>query len=115
MNMHSADATTVEEALAVQAQMDSDTATAMAMEETLLSPRFYTTDFDEMDAIDVEPVRQDWDRLIAQMVSDPNRGHFKKNEDQDHIDWRNGTRSAQGVYRFSGQLLYLGIFRLCPL
>jgi len=87
MNMHSADATTVEEALAVQAQMDSDTATAMAMEETLLSPRFYTTDFDEMDAIDVEPVRQDWDRLIAQMVSDPNRGHFKKNEDWDHIDW----------------------------
>ena len=87
MNMHSADATTVEEALAVQAQMDSDAATALAMEETLLSPRFYTTDFDEMDAIDVEPVRQDWDRLISQMLSDPNKGHFKKNEDWDHINW----------------------------
>ena len=50
------------------------------MQNTLLTPRFYTTDFAEMDAIDVSPVREDWDRLIAQMKSDPNKGHFKKNE-----------------------------------
>ena len=43
--------------------------------------------FDELDAINVEPVRDDWDKLIAQMVADPNKGHFKKNEDWDHIDW----------------------------
>jgi len=67
MNMHSADATTAEEALAVQ--------------------RFYTTDFNEMDAIDVSPVRGDWDKLIDQMVSDPNKGHFKKNEDWEDVDW----------------------------
>ncbi|MCA3524496.1 MAG: magnesium-protoporphyrin IX monomethyl ester (oxidative) cyclase, partial [Rhodobacter sp.] len=29
--------------------------TAMATETTLLNPRFYTTDFDEMDRIDVTP------------------------------------------------------------
>ncbi|MEL6700737.1 MAG: magnesium-protoporphyrin IX monomethyl ester (oxidative) cyclase, partial [Pseudomonadota bacterium] len=57
------------------------------MQDTLLTPRFYTTDFDEMDAIDVSPVREDWDRLIAQMVADPNKTHFKKNEDWDHVDW----------------------------
>ena len=57
------------------------------MQNTLLTPRFYTTDFDEMDAIDVSPVREDWDKLIAQMRSDPNKGHFKKNEDWDQIDW----------------------------
>ena len=115
MNMHSADATTVEEALAVQAQMDSDTATAMAMEETLLSPRFYTTDFDEMDAIDVEPVRQDWDRLIAQMVSDPNRGHFKKNEDWDHIDWEGMEPALRKEFIDFLVSSCTGIFRLCPL
>lgn len=87
---HSADATTVEEALAAdnhQGVIDSETATAVAMQNTLLTPRFYTTDFDELDAIDVSPVREDWDKLIAQMVADPNKGHFKKNEDWDHVDW----------------------------
>ncbi|WP_235933279.1 magnesium-protoporphyrin IX monomethyl ester (oxidative) cyclase [Paragemmobacter ruber] len=59
----------------------------MATETTLLNPRFYTTDFDEMDRIDVTPVRAEWDRLIAQMKSDPNRGHFKKTADWDSIDW----------------------------
>ncbi|MGR3493264.1 MAG: magnesium-protoporphyrin IX monomethyl ester (oxidative) cyclase [Shimia sp.] len=57
------------------------------MQDTLLTPRFYTTDFDEMDAIDVSSVRGEWDRLIAEMEADPNKGHFKKNEDWDHVDW----------------------------
>ena len=60
--------------------------TAMATETTLLNPRFYTTDFDEMDKIDVTPVRADWDKLIAQMKSDPNKTHFKKNAEWD-ADW----------------------------
>ncbi|TFL19306.1 magnesium-protoporphyrin IX monomethyl ester (oxidative) cyclase [Jannaschia formosa] len=87
---HSADARTVEEALGADNQnavIDSETATQVAMSNTLLTPRFYTTDFDEMDAIDVTPVRKDWDQLIAQMKADPNRGHFKKNEDWDKVDW----------------------------
>ncbi|MEQ5871673.1 magnesium-protoporphyrin IX monomethyl ester (oxidative) cyclase [Sagittula sp. NFXS13] len=94
MNMqntrHTADATTVEEGLAIQeeqAKFDSTAATEVAMQNTLLTPRFYTTDFDELDAIDVSPVREDWDKLIAQMVSDPNKGHFKKNADWDKVDW----------------------------
>jgi magnesium-protoporphyrin IX monomethyl ester (oxidative) cyclase len=61
--------------------------TAMATETTLLNPRFYTTDFDAMDKIDVTPVRKEWDILIAQMKSDPNKGHFKKNAEWDQIDW----------------------------
>ena len=87
MNMHSADAETAEEAIAFQEKLDSNMATSMAMEETLLSPRFYTTDFAEMDAINVDSVRKDWNRLIDRMVSDPNKGHFKKNEDWDNVDW----------------------------
>ncbi|EPX75996.1 magnesium-protoporphyrin IX monomethyl ester (oxidative) cyclase [Salipiger mucosus] len=89
---HTADATTAEEGLAIQeaqAKMDSAAATAVAMQNTLLTPRFYTTDFDELDAIDVTPVRADWDALIAEMVADPNKGHFRKNEDWDQVDWEN--------------------------
>ena len=60
--------------------------TAMATETTLLNPRFYTTDFDEMDKIDVTPVRADWDKLMARMKADPNKAHFKKNAEWD-ADW----------------------------
>jgi len=87
MNMHSADATTAEEALAIQETIDSDMATEIAMQDTLLTPRFYTTDFDELDAIDVSHIRDEWNPLIDRMVSDPNKGHFKKNADWDEVDW----------------------------
>ncbi|MEM9060305.1 MAG: magnesium-protoporphyrin IX monomethyl ester (oxidative) cyclase [Pseudomonadota bacterium] len=87
---HTADATTVEEGLAIAEEMakfDSDDATALAMQNTLLTPRFYTTDFEALDELDVEPVRKEWDALLAEMASDPNKGHFKKNEDWDTVDW----------------------------
>ncbi|MGR3272932.1 magnesium-protoporphyrin IX monomethyl ester (oxidative) cyclase [Thalassococcus profundi] len=93
MNMqtkHTADITNAEESLAVQqaqSKFDSQAATDLAMQNTLLTPRFYTTDFDELDAIDVSPVRADWDQLIAEMEADPNKGHFKKNADWDTVDW----------------------------
>ncbi len=95
MNMHAgkhtADATTVEEGLAIaeaqDAQFNDEMATETAMQNTLLTPRFYTTDFDELDAVDVSGIREEWDALIAQMQADPNKGHFKKNDDWDHVDW----------------------------
>ncbi|MBO6527096.1 magnesium-protoporphyrin IX monomethyl ester (oxidative) cyclase [Erythrobacter sp.] len=58
---------------------------AMAQEDTVLSPRFYTTDFAKLDAIDVSPVRSEWDALIAEMVSDPNKKHFKRDASFDGI------------------------------
>lgn len=90
MNIHSSDATTAEEAIAAQEALpplSNEEATQVAMSNTLLTPRFYTTDFAEMDAIDVSPVRADWDVMIANMKADPNKGHFKKNEDWDTVDW----------------------------
>ena len=61
--------------------------TAAAAETTLLDPRFYTTDFDELDKIDVSSVRPEWDRLIEQMKSDPNKTHFKKTDAWDTVEW----------------------------
>jgi magnesium-protoporphyrin IX monomethyl ester (oxidative) cyclase len=52
--------------------------TRSALVSTMLTPRFYTTDFDEMDKIDVEPVRVRMGRLISQMRSIPIKGHFKR-------------------------------------
>ena len=50
--------------------------TQQAQEDTVLSPRFYTTDFEAMERIDVSGVRAEWDQLIAELRRDTNKGHF---------------------------------------
>ena len=57
--------------------------TKVAQETTMLSPRFYTTDFAELDKTDVSAVREQWDELIAELKSDPNKRHFVRNEEFD--------------------------------
>jgi magnesium-protoporphyrin IX monomethyl ester (oxidative) cyclase len=54
--------------------------TALAQQDTVLTPRFYTTDFAALDRIDVSPVQAEWDELIAELRNDGNRGHFVRNE-----------------------------------
>ena len=55
-------------------------ATAKAQQDTLLSPRFYTTDFDAMDRMDVSGIREEWERLMDEFRGDNNIDHFKRDE-----------------------------------
>lgn len=53
-------------------------ATRRAQEDSLLTPRFYTTDFAALDKIDINPIRQQWDVLMEEFRKDSNRGHFTR-------------------------------------
>ncbi len=50
----------------------------VAEANTLLTPRFYKTDFAAMDAFDVSPVRAEFDGLIQEFERDENRHHFER-------------------------------------
>jgi magnesium-protoporphyrin IX monomethyl ester (oxidative) cyclase len=53
-------------------------ATRRAETNTLLSPRFYRTDYAAMDRIDISPLREEWDRMMAEFRSDSNSNHFER-------------------------------------
>ncbi|MEM9336182.1 MAG: magnesium-protoporphyrin IX monomethyl ester (oxidative) cyclase [Pseudomonadota bacterium] len=56
----------------------ADVSTNQARTETLLTPRFYTTDFDAFDKLDVSPVQVEWDELMAEFRDDGNQNHFRR-------------------------------------
>ncbi|RVT40218.1 magnesium-protoporphyrin IX monomethyl ester (oxidative) cyclase [Sphingobium algorifonticola] len=100
--------------------IDTTDAMEIARQDTILAPRFYTTDFDAMDRIDVSPVRAQWDQLIAEMAADPNKLHFKRTEAFDGVIERlpDGLREefidflvSSMTSEFSGCILYAEIAR----
>ena len=56
----------------------ADDALAKATRSTMLTPRFYTTDFKAMDKIDVSSVRAEWDTMMAEYEGDNNHDHFQR-------------------------------------
>lgn len=97
----------------------SEETTRLALRDTVLTPRFYTTDFDAMDRLDVTPVRAEWDRLMAEFEADVNKGHFVRTEAFDAFrleDLPEGLRHevveflvSSVTAEFSGCVLYAEI------
>ena len=56
----------------------AEEANAKAVRSTVLSPRFYTTDFKALDALDVSSVRSEWDAMMAEYEGDNNHDHFQR-------------------------------------
>ncbi|MBV9880139.1 MAG: magnesium-protoporphyrin IX monomethyl ester (oxidative) cyclase, partial [Gemmatirosa sp.] len=93
-------------------------ATRAAHEDATLNPRFYTTDFAAMDRLNVEPVRAQWDELVAEFRRDPNKDHFKRTDafDADFSDMPPALRLqfidflvSSVTAEFSGCILYAEI------
>ena len=93
-------------------------ATRKAQEDTILTPRFYTTDFAALDRMDVEPIRREWDALMAEFAKDNNSDHFQRPKAMDG----NYSKLPEGLYEeftdflissvtseFSGCVLYAEI------
>jgi magnesium-protoporphyrin IX monomethyl ester (oxidative) cyclase len=92
--------------------------TDKALENTILSPRFYTTDFDELDRFNIESIRKEWDQLMKEFVADPNKDHFQRPVDM----VKDYSKLPEGLYQefldflissitseFSGCVLYAEI------
>ena len=49
-----------------------------AITDTVFSPRFYKTDYEAMGRLNVEPVRAEWDAMMAEYEGDNNHDHFQR-------------------------------------
>lgn len=83
--------------------------------DTILTPRFYTTDFDEMATMDISINEEELQAILEEFRADYNRHHFVRSQvfDQswDHIDGETRKLFIEFLERsctaeFSGFLLY---------
>ncbi|ACK71536.1 magnesium-protoporphyrin IX monomethyl ester aerobic oxidative cyclase [Gloeothece citriformis PCC 7424] len=83
--------------------------------ETILTPRFYTTDFEAMAKMDISPNEEELRAILEEFRADYNRHHFIRDEEfnqsWDHIDGETRRLFVEFLERsctaeFSGFLLY---------
>lgn len=98
----------------------AQSATRKAEANTLLSPRFYKTDYRQLEHLDVSSVRTEWDQMMAEFRRDINHDHFNRNAQfdaevaslppalhQEFLDFLISSVTAE----FSGCVLYSDIKR----
>uniref|UniRef100_A0A6G6YD09 Magnesium-protoporphyrin IX monomethyl ester [oxidative] cyclase n=1 Tax=Halymenia maculata TaxID=159591 RepID=A0A6G6YD09_9FLOR len=90
------------------------------VKETLLTPRFYTTNFEEMAQLDISLNIEEFEALLQEFRADYNRQHFIRDEDFEqswvHLDNRTKALFIEFLERsctaeFSGFLLYKELSR----
>ena len=83
--------------------------------ETILTPRFYTTDFDAMAKMDISPNEKELMAILEEFRADYNRHHFVRDaefeQSWDHVDGNTRRLFVEFLERsctaeFSGFLLY---------
>lgn len=83
--------------------------------DTILTPRFYTTDFDEMAKMDISVNEDELQAILEEFRADYNRHHFVRNDEfnqsWEHIDGETRRLFVEFLERsctaeFSGFLLY---------
>uniref|UniRef100_A0A1C9C7D4 Probable magnesium-protoporphyrin IX monomethyl ester [oxidative] cyclase n=1 Tax=Rhodymenia pseudopalmata TaxID=31502 RepID=A0A1C9C7D4_RHOPU len=88
--------------------------------ETLLTPRFYTTNFEEMAELDISLNTEEFEALLKEFRADYNRQHFIRDEEFEqswhHLDSKTRALFIEFLERsctaeFSGFLLYKELSR----
>lgn len=92
----------------------------ISAKETLLTPRFYTTNFEEMAALDISLNIQEFEALLQEFRADYNRQHFIRDEEFEQ-SWNNLDNKTKALFieflersctaEFSGFLLYKELSR----
>ena len=89
-------------------------------EDTILTPRFYTTDFEEMARMDISANEEELQAILAEFRTDYNRHHFVRTDEfsqsWDHLDGDTRKLFMEFLERsctaeFSGFLLYKELSR----
>lgn len=101
-------------------QTTLNTENKISSTETLLTPRFYTTDFEEMAKLNISLNQEEFEAVLEEFRADYNRQHFIRDEEfnQSWQDLDNNTRSLFVEFlersctaEFSGFLLYKELSR----
>ena len=90
------------------------------IQETLLTPRFYTTDFKEMSELDISSNEAEIKAIVEEFRVDYNRDHFIRDKEFSNT-WENFDDATRNIFieflersctaEFSGFLLYKEISR----
>jgi len=99
---------------------NSEIATKNPAKESLLTPRFYTTDFEEMAQLDISSNIEEIEAILEEFRADYNQQHFIR-DNEFVMDWKNFDEKTRDLFieflersctaEFSGFLLYKELSR----